>query len=46
MRLWAPFSRERVWLLPLHARIPTGSLREAALAGTAAFATLAVVLVG
>lgn len=46
VRLWAPFSPRRVWLLPPRARVPTGSLREAALAGTAAFATLALVLVG
>jgi membrane-bound metal-dependent hydrolase YbcI (DUF457 family) len=26
VRLWAPFSRERVWLLPPPARIPTGRL--------------------
>ena len=44
VRLWAPFSRERVWLLPARARIPTGSLREAALSGAAAVAALAVVL--
>ena len=45
VRLWAPFSRQRVWLLPPVARIPTGSLREAALAGGAAVAGLAAVLV-
>jgi membrane-bound metal-dependent hydrolase YbcI (DUF457 family) len=40
--LWAPLSG-RVWLLPPRARIPTGSLREAALA-TMVVAALAVVL--
>ncbi|MGI8944759.1 MAG: metal-dependent hydrolase [Thermoleophilaceae bacterium] len=44
VRLWAPLSRKRVWLLPRRARIPTGSLREAALA-TAAVAAFAVILV-
>jgi membrane-bound metal-dependent hydrolase YbcI (DUF457 family) len=44
VKLWAPFSRERVWFLPPRARIPTGSLREAALAGAAAVAVLAVIL--
>jgi membrane-bound metal-dependent hydrolase YbcI (DUF457 family) len=43
VNLWAPLSGQRVWLLPPRARIPTGSLREAALAGVAA-AGLAVVL--
>jgi membrane-bound metal-dependent hydrolase YbcI (DUF457 family) len=44
VRLWAPFSPERVWLLPWRARIPTGSLREGALAGAAGIAALAAVL--
>src|SRR4051812_41625176 len=39
--LWAPLSRRRWWLFPSHARIPTGSLREYALA-----ALLAALLVG
>jgi membrane-bound metal-dependent hydrolase YbcI (DUF457 family) len=30
--LWAPLSRRRRWLLPKPARIPTGSLREIAVA--------------
>jgi hypothetical protein len=45
VRLWAPLSGRRVWLLPPRARIPTGSLREAGLATTAA-AAMAVVLLG
>jgi membrane-bound metal-dependent hydrolase YbcI (DUF457 family) len=44
VRLWAPLSRKRVWALPPRARIPTGSLREAAASGAAALAALAVVL--
>ena len=44
VRLWAPLSGQRVWLLPPRARIPTGSLREAALA-TMVVAVLAVVLI-
>jgi membrane-bound metal-dependent hydrolase YbcI (DUF457 family) len=44
VRLWAPFSRAQVWLLPQGARIPTGSLRESGLAGAAGFAALALVL--
>jgi membrane-bound metal-dependent hydrolase YbcI (DUF457 family) len=45
IRLWAPFSRRRVWLLPPRARIRTGSLGEAALAvvGAAALVLLVVV---
>ena len=42
--LWAPISQERVWLLPPRARIPTGSLREVALAAMVA-AALAVTLI-
>lgn len=42
--LWAPVSRERVWLLPAGARMPTGSFREAALAAVAV-AALALVLI-
>jgi membrane-bound metal-dependent hydrolase YbcI (DUF457 family) len=44
VKLWAPFSRERVWFLPPRARIPTGSLREAAMASAAAVGALGVVL--
>ena len=36
--------RHRVWLVPPRARIPTGSLREAALASATAVAALAAVL--
>jgi membrane-bound metal-dependent hydrolase YbcI (DUF457 family) len=43
VRLWAPLSGRRVWLLPVRARIPTGSLGEAGLAA-AVVAALAVVL--
>ena len=43
--LWAPISRERVWLLPPRARIPTGSFREAALAAAAVAALAAVLIV-
>lgn len=42
--LWAPLSRKRVWLLPSHARVPTGSGREAALAAAAGFSAVAVIL--
>ena len=42
--LWAPLSGRRVWLLPPRARIPTGSLREAAVAA-AAVAAVTVVLI-
>jgi membrane-bound metal-dependent hydrolase YbcI (DUF457 family) len=44
VRLWAPCSRAQVWLLPPLARIPTGSVPESALAGAAAVAALAIVL--
>jgi membrane-bound metal-dependent hydrolase YbcI (DUF457 family) len=43
VRLWAPLSGRRVWLLPPRARIPTGSVRETGLAA-AVVAALAVVL--
>jgi inner membrane protein len=42
--LWAPLSRRRVWLLPSRARIPTGGVREALVAGTAGLGALALVL--
>lgn len=38
VRLWAPLSRQRVWLLPPRAPIRTGSSREAAVAAVAAAA--------
>src|SRR4051812_18264967 len=46
--LWAPLSRRRRWLLPASARIPTGSLREYALAAllTAALITASALLAG
>jgi membrane-bound metal-dependent hydrolase YbcI (DUF457 family) len=44
IRLWAPFSRKRVWLLPPRARIRTGGLGEAAVAMLAA-ATLVLLVV-
>jgi hypothetical protein len=44
IRLWAPFSRRRVWLLPPWARIPTGSLGETAVAVLAAAALVSLVL--
>ena len=43
VRLWAPFSRRRVWLVPRRTRIPTGSQREGLLA--AASGGLALVFV-
>jgi membrane-bound metal-dependent hydrolase YbcI (DUF457 family) len=44
VRLWAPISRQRVWLLPPGARIPTSGLREALVAGAAALGALALLL--
>ena len=46
--LWAPLSRRRHWLLPRSARIPTGSLREVAVATLLLAASVAasVVLIG
>jgi membrane-bound metal-dependent hydrolase YbcI (DUF457 family) len=38
--VWAPVSRRRLWLLPTPARIPTGSLREYAVAALLAALTL------
>jgi membrane-bound metal-dependent hydrolase YbcI (DUF457 family) len=45
IRLWAPFSRRRVWLLPPRARIRTGSVGEAAVAVVAVAALVSLVLV-
>ena len=44
VRLWSPFSRRRVWLLPPRFRIPTGSWREAAFAGLAGAAVAVALL--
>jgi len=44
IRLWAPFSRRRVWLLPPRARIRTGSVGETAIAVIAAAALALLVL--
>jgi membrane-bound metal-dependent hydrolase YbcI (DUF457 family) len=44
--LWAPVSSKRRWLLPRPARIPTGSLREYALATLLAATTVAALLMG
>src|SRR4051794_8011249 len=44
--LWAPISRKRRWLLPRAARIPTGSLREYALAAVLATLFAGVLLMG
>jgi inner membrane protein len=45
--LWAPLTRRRQWLLPAPARIPTGSLREYAVAAVlAALSVLALVQLG
>ncbi|MGH2947046.1 MAG: metal-dependent hydrolase [Solirubrobacteraceae bacterium] len=44
VRLWAPASRRRVWLLPAGARIRTGSWGEAALAAVAVAAPVLVLL--
>ncbi|MGH2945042.1 MAG: metal-dependent hydrolase [Solirubrobacteraceae bacterium] len=44
IRLWAPFSRRRVWLLPPRARIRTGSFGETAVAVVAATALGLLVL--
>ena len=46
--LWAPLSRRRRWLLPKPARIPTGSLRELAVATLLLAGSVAasVVLIG
>ena len=44
IRLWAPFSRRRVWLLPPWARIRTGSAGETAVAVVAAAALVVLLL--
>jgi membrane-bound metal-dependent hydrolase YbcI (DUF457 family) len=44
--LWAPLSRKRRWLLPRAARIPTGSLREYAVAAALAAAVAGVLFIG
>jgi inner membrane protein len=44
IRLWAPFSRRRVWLLPPRVRIRTGSVGERAVAVVAAATLVLLVL--
>jgi membrane-bound metal-dependent hydrolase YbcI (DUF457 family) len=46
--LWAPVSRRRCWLVPLPARVPTGSAREYALTAllTVALAAATIALAG
>jgi membrane-bound metal-dependent hydrolase YbcI (DUF457 family) len=44
IRLWAPFSRRRVWLLPPRARIRTGGIGDTAVAVGAAAALVLLLL--